>query len=106
MIDLPLDHRAPRVKPFDPKRSNLFSTELRLGEPAKRGCRQQLSSAADTLAIQFRQKCRAGAQAWHDERPLDILQGAAGAIGGEQVRRLCERLWQYDQIVLDTTGSR
>jgi SAM-dependent methyltransferase len=36
----------------------------------------------------------------------EILPIAAAAGAGERVRRLCERLWQYDQIALDTTGSR
>jgi SAM-dependent methyltransferase len=36
----------------------------------------------------------------------EILQGAAGSIGDEQVRRFIQRLWEYDQIVFDATSSR
>ena len=36
----------------------------------------------------------------------EILQGAAGAVGNEQVRRFIKRLWEYDQIVFDATSSR
>ena len=36
----------------------------------------------------------------------EILQGPAGAIGDEQVRRFIQRLWEYDQIVFDATNSR
>jgi 2-polyprenyl-3-methyl-5-hydroxy-6-metoxy-1,4-benzoquinol methylase len=35
----------------------------------------------------------------------EIIRTAAQAEGTEPVRRLFERLWQYDQIVFDTTGS-
>ncbi|MGA7265365.1 MAG: hypothetical protein WBX30_31395, partial [Stellaceae bacterium] len=35
-----------------------------------------------------------------------ILQGWAGAVGDEQVRRFIKRLWEYDQIVFDATSSR
>jgi SAM-dependent methyltransferase len=33
----------------------------------------------------------------------EILRGAAGAIGYERGRRFLERLWEYDQIVVDAT---
>jgi hypothetical protein len=36
----------------------------------------------------------------------DILRIAADVSGKEQARGLFERLWQYDQIVFDATGSR
>ena len=36
----------------------------------------------------------------------EILRGAAGAGSDEQARRFIERLWDYDQIVLDATSSR
>jgi len=36
----------------------------------------------------------------------EIVQGPAGAIGDEQVRRFIQRLWEYDQIVFDATNSR
>ncbi len=36
----------------------------------------------------------------------EILQFAAQADAKEEARRLFERLWQYDQIVFDATGSR
>ncbi len=35
----------------------------------------------------------------------EILQGAAEAIGDEQVRRFIQHLWEYDQIVFDATNS-
>jgi SAM-dependent methyltransferase len=36
----------------------------------------------------------------------EIVQGPAGAIGDEQVRRFIQRLWEYDLIVFDATNSR
>ena len=36
----------------------------------------------------------------------EILRYAAGAIGADQARSFIERLWEYDQIVFDATGSR
>jgi SAM-dependent methyltransferase len=36
----------------------------------------------------------------------EILRDAARATSGENGRRFFERLWEYDQIVLDATGSR
>jgi very-short-patch-repair endonuclease/SAM-dependent methyltransferase len=36
----------------------------------------------------------------------EILRGAAGAGGDEQGRRFIQRLWEYDQIVLEATSSR
>jgi SAM-dependent methyltransferase len=36
----------------------------------------------------------------------EILQGAAGAIGDEQARRLFRQLWEYDQMVFDATASQ
>jgi SAM-dependent methyltransferase len=35
----------------------------------------------------------------------EILRGAAGAGGDEQARGFIEQLWDYDQIVFDTTSS-
>jgi SAM-dependent methyltransferase len=35
----------------------------------------------------------------------EILRGAAGEIGEEQARGFIEQLWEYDQIVVDATGS-
>jgi SAM-dependent methyltransferase len=35
----------------------------------------------------------------------EILRGAAGAIGYARGRRFIERLWEYDQIVVDATGA-
>jgi hypothetical protein len=35
----------------------------------------------------------------------EILRSAAGAVGNEQARRFIEQLWEYDQIVVDATGS-
>jgi SAM-dependent methyltransferase len=41
------------------------------------------------------------------KRSIDEIVPVAAAAGDrEQVRRLCERLWQYDQIVLDATDPR
>ena len=36
----------------------------------------------------------------------EILRGAAGTAGLDQGREFIERLWRYDQIVFDATGSR
>ena len=36
----------------------------------------------------------------------EILRSAAGAGGADRTPRLIERLWEYDQIVFDATGSR
>jgi hypothetical protein len=33
----------------------------------------------------------------------EILQGATGLIDDEQAHRFIQRLWEYDQIVLDAT---
>jgi SAM-dependent methyltransferase len=35
----------------------------------------------------------------------EILRGAAGAMSDEQARGFIRQLWEYDQIVLDATGS-
>ena len=35
----------------------------------------------------------------------EILRGAAGAMSDEQARGFISQLWEYDQIVLDATGS-
>jgi 2-polyprenyl-3-methyl-5-hydroxy-6-metoxy-1,4-benzoquinol methylase len=35
----------------------------------------------------------------------EILRGAAGAMSDEQAREFIRQLWEYDQIVLDATGS-
>jgi very-short-patch-repair endonuclease/SAM-dependent methyltransferase len=35
----------------------------------------------------------------------EILRSAAAAVGEEQGRRFIEQLWEYDQIVVDATGS-
>ena len=41
------------------------------------------------------------------KRSIDeILRGATKLSGEEQVRKFFEQLWQYDQIVIDATGSR
>jgi hypothetical protein len=39
-------------------------------------------------------------------RSIDILRIAADVSGKEQARKHFERLWQYDQILFDATGSR
>ena len=36
----------------------------------------------------------------------EILRGAAGAMSDEQARGFISQLWEYDQIVLDATGSQ
>jgi hypothetical protein len=36
----------------------------------------------------------------------EILSNAAGSDGTERARRFIERLWDYDQIVFDASGSR
>jgi hypothetical protein len=35
----------------------------------------------------------------------DILRGAATAVPRDRAARFIERLWQYDQIVFDATGT-
>jgi len=40
------------------------------------------------------------------KRSIDeILRGAAGAMSDEQARGFIRQLWEYDQIVIDATGS-